>query len=136
MAEILNNYPDNNPKTGAGFHKPPLFLVPPIADLYLSLAFADGAKKYGPYNWREKAITTSVYISAIKRHIDYWLDGEECAKDSGVNHLAHAMAGLVMILDSKDIGILNDDRPPKGAFAEQCEKATLQRMEAARTSQT
>lgn len=129
-------YPDNNPKTGAGFFKPQLFLVPPSTLLYLSQAFADGAKKYGPYNWREKKISSSVYISALQRHIESWVDGEEYARDSTVHHLAHAMACLALILDSQSIGMLNDDRPPKGAFADLVEWATNRAMEKHKTSQT
>jgi hypothetical protein len=41
-----------------------------------------------------------------------WFNGEECAQDSGVHHLAHAMACLAILLDAKTCGKLNDDRPP------------------------
>ena len=110
-------YPDDNPKTVFGVKKLPLHLVPPSASAYLAMAFSDGAGKYGPYNWREKHITASVYYAAMRRHIDAWYDGEENATDSNLPHLAHAIACIAMIIDSTELGIMNDDRPPPGTFA-------------------
>lgn len=113
---MSGSYPDDNPKTAIGVSKLPLHLVPPVAVGYLAMALADGAKKYGPYNWREKRISSSVYHAAAKRHLDAWWDGEDLAPDSKVHHLAHAMACLALILDGQSIGKLNDDRPPRGAM--------------------
>ena len=107
-------YPDNNPKTAIGVTKVPLHLVPPSAKHYLAEALADGAKKYTPYNWRRAAISSSVYVAAMQRHIDAYWDGEDKAADSGVHHLAHAMACCALLLDAMSIGKLHDDRPPKG----------------------
>lgn len=112
---MLDAYPDNNPKTAVGAKKVPLHLVPPSAGHYLALAFANGATKYGPYNWREKGISSSVYYAAAKRHLDAWWDGEDKADDSKIEHVAHAMACCALILDSASVGKLNDDRPPRGA---------------------
>lgn len=114
--DIKDSYPDNNPKTQFGVKKLPLHLVPPSANAALASAFADGAEKYGPYNWREKSISSSVYYAALQRHIMAWWDGEELAEDSGVEHLAHAMACIALIIDSKSINMLNDDRPIKGSI--------------------
>ena len=107
-------YPDNNPKSASGMTKVPLHLVPPSAEYFLALALADGARKYGPYNWREAAISTSVYVAACKRHIAAFWDGETLAADSGVHHLAHAMACIALMLDAMSVGKLHDDRPPAG----------------------
>ena len=111
----MSDYPDNNPKTAIGVTKVPLHLVPPSAKHYLAMALADGARKYGPYNWREKTISISVYKAAMERHLDAFWDGEENAPDSGVHHLAHAMACCALILDAMTLGKLNDDRPKPGA---------------------
>lgn len=113
----VNGYPDNNPKTAFGAVKVPLDLVPPSSTHFLAQAFKNGANKYGPYNWREKGISSSVYYAAAKRHLDAWWDGEDLAEDSGVHHIAHAMACCALILDSMTVGTLNDNRPPKGASA-------------------
>lgn len=111
-------YPDDNPKTLYGIKKCPLQLIPPSAKAHLSLAFSDGADKYGPYNWREKRVSSSIYIGAAQRHIDAWWDGEEKAADSGVHHLGHAMACMAIILDAQHTGNLNDDRPEPGFVAD------------------
>lgn len=114
----MSGYPDNNPKTAMGAVKLPLDLVPPSATHFLAMAMADGAKKYGPYNWREHSISTSVYIGAVKRHIDAFWDGEDYAEDSGVHHIAHAMACLAIMMDAMTLDKLNDNRPLKGAAAD------------------
>lgn len=113
----MKSYPDNNPKTAIGARKVPLHLVPPAAKHYLAEALADGAKKYGPYNWRDASISISVYKAAMERHMDAFWDGEDCAADSGVHHVAHAMACCALILDAMSVGKLHDDRPTRGASA-------------------
>lgn len=109
------SYPDDNPKTAIGVTKVPLHLVPPVAKQALAEALGDGAGKYGPYNWREKRVSASVYYAAAQRHMDAWWDGEDRARDSQVLHLAHAMACLAIIIDGLSIDKMNDDRPPTGA---------------------
>lgn len=111
----MDAYPDNNPKTVLGVQKVPLHLVPPSATHFLASAFADGARKYGPYNWRDRTVSSSVYIAAAKRHMDAWWDGEEESADAKVHHLAHALACLAIILDAYTVAKLNDDRPTPGA---------------------
>lgn len=105
---------DTNPKDLAGQAKAELWLIPPVAKAWLAQAFKDGARKYEPYNWREKGVRTSVYLSAAGRHIDAYLDGEQVAPDSKVHHLAHAMACLAILLDAEAQGNLVDDRPLPG----------------------
>jgi hypothetical protein len=129
----MSGYPDNNPKTAIGASKVPLHLVPPSAKYYLALALRDGAIKYGPYNWRDAEISVSVYRSAAERHLDAFWDGEDCAPDSGIHHIAHAMACMALILDAMSIGKLHDDRPTKGAapllqvlFADQTKPKTIE----------
>lgn len=121
------SYPDNNPKTAIGATKVPLHLVPPSAKHFLAEALANGAAKYGPYNWRDAAISVSVYKAAAERHMDAFWDGEDLASDSGVHHVAHAMACCALILDALSIGKLHDDRPTHGASPQ------LQREYAERT---
>lgn len=111
----MSDLPDANPKTRFGVLKPNPFLVPAASTLYQALAMQDGAKKYGPYNWRENKVTASIYVAAAMRHMMAWVDGEECAKDSQVPHLAHALACLGIIVDALETGNLIDDRPLPGA---------------------
>jgi hypothetical protein len=112
------NPDDANPKDLVGATKVPLWLVPPAAIAHCAMAMRNGAKKYGPYNWRVLKIRLSEYLSAIKRHLDDYQDGEDLAPDSKIHHLGHAMAGCAIILDALETGCLKDDRPAKGATAE------------------
>jgi hypothetical protein len=45
----------------------------------------NGAGKYGPYNWRDRAVRASIYVDACERHLNAWLDGAEDVTDSGVH---------------------------------------------------
>ena len=105
---------DTNPKDLVGDKKAPLWLVPPAFVAQTSMALRDGAAKYGPYNWREKAVRSTVYYSALMRHMSSWLDGEDYSEDAGVHHLAHAAACLAILLDAQATGNLIDDRPFAG----------------------
>jgi hypothetical protein len=122
MNEAPLGYPDDNPKTQFGLKKVPMHLVPPIAVAQMALAFQNGASKYGPFNWREKTISSTVYYGAAMRHLMAWFDGEDVAPDSGVHHLAHAMACCAMVMDGAHAGKLNDNRPPPGGLPKMLEE--------------
>lgn len=100
-----------NPKDLLGQKKISITKLPAIAVLHGAHAMMDGAKKYGPYNWRAKQVIASIYIDACKRHLDAWFEGEETAEDSKVHHLGHAIACLGILLDAQETGNLIDDRP-------------------------
>lgn len=104
-----------NPKDALGAAKPNMALVPPAAVLHLAAAMMDGAKKYGPYNWRDNAVQSMVYIAAAQRHISQFLDGEDFDPTSAVHHLGHAMACCAILLDAIETGNLVDTRPTPGA---------------------
>lgn len=114
--------PDNNPKSKFGIKKVPLHLVPPSSMIYLGMAFGNGAAKYGAYNWRSTNIAASVYYAAALRHLVAWWDGEQNAKDSGLPHLAHALASIALIVEGTEVGNLVDDRPDNGVSAQMMEK--------------
>jgi hypothetical protein len=103
---------DNNLKTAAAIGKPQMSGIPPIAIMALGLAMQDGVNKYGRFNWREAAVTSSVFYDAMLRHLLAWYSGERTAPDSGVHHLAHLMAGAAILLDAEHNLVLNDDRKP------------------------
>jgi hypothetical protein len=111
-------YPDDNPKTVYGTKKPPLSLIPAPALIELSVAMGLGAKKYGAYNWREKTVSTSIYVEAAMRHLLAYFDGEDTDPESGASHLGHVMACCAIVLDAKAIGKINDNRPTPGAFGQ------------------
>lgn len=103
--------PDNNPKTAYGVKKTPLHLIPPSALIAEAEVFGLGARKYGPYNWRENSVSSSVYQAAALRHLLAWWNGESIDPESGQSHLAHARACLGILIDAESHGSLNDDRP-------------------------
>jgi Domain of unknown function (DUF5664) len=116
--------PDENPKTAYGITKPSMAVVPPSALLPLMAAMDNGAKKYGAFNWRKDAVSSTIYYAAAMRHLMAWLDGEEAASDSGVHHLGHVMACCAIILDAQAVGKLNDNRPSRGEFSRLCAEMT------------
>ncbi len=112
-----------NPKDLIGVTKVPLFsVVPPASLIYEGLAMQDGARKYGPFNWRSKKVILSIYLDALGRHVLAFVDGEEFAADSKKPHLAHAKACLGIIIDAMETGNLIDDRPPRGPAADLLER--------------
>lgn len=104
------DYP--NPKDVLGSLKLPLSLVPQTAIAQCSLALLDGALKYGRWNWRKTPIRVSVYLDACRRHLAKFEAGVETDPDSGLPHLAHAMATIVILMDAIACGRFIDDRPP------------------------
>jgi hypothetical protein len=112
-----------NPKDLLGIKKVQLNLVPMSSIVYQALAMQDGAKKYGPYNWRANKVIASIYIAACMRHLGAWYDaGEELAEDSQKPHLAHALACIGIIVDALETGNLVDDRPIPGATVKLLDK--------------
>lgn len=102
----------SNPKEGIGSHKLPLDLVPESAICEESLAFYEGALKYGRYNWRIAGVRASTYMAAMLRHAFKWYNGADADPATRVKHLASARACLGIIIDAEWCGMLNDDRPP------------------------
>jgi hypothetical protein len=123
-----------NPKDLLGIEKVQLNLVPPSSIIYQALAMEDGARKYGPYNWRQNKVIASIYIAAAMRHLHSYLDGEENAPDSGKPHLAHALACLGIIVDAKETGNLVDDRPLPGAASRLIGELEQKKKEATATA--
>lgn len=101
-----------DPKEKFGIAKPSIQYVPPTAVLQEAVVMALGAKKYGPFNWREGSVNASTYYSAAFRHLAAWFDGEDIDPESGAHHLAHVRASMGILLDALAHGTLIDDRPP------------------------
>ena len=101
-----------NPKDRIGVRKAGMSFVPQVPLAELGVAMVEGALKYGPFNWREAGVRSSVYFDAVTRHIRAWWEGEEIDPDSGLSHLVKAMACLVVIRDAQVHHMVEDDRPP------------------------
>lgn len=104
-----------DPKQAAGEQKPQLQLIPPALNRETSLALALGARKYGPWNWREHKVEIMTYLGAMRRHLDCVLEREDFDPESGAHHLGHVAAGCGIVLDALKHGTLVDNRPPQGA---------------------
>lgn len=105
----------SNPKDIIGSDKLPLHLWPTTATAMGCIGLLEGMTKYGRTNWRETGVRASIYVDACKRHLDAWFEGEEAAPDSGVPHLANALACIAILVDAQATGTLNDDRAYNGA---------------------
>lgn len=95
-----------NPKDLLGIKKSPLRLVPPALLIGVAPVMALGAKKYGPYNWRESEVKLSVYLEAQLRHTLAALDGQFYDPESGEPHVAHTAAGSGIVMDAALLGKL------------------------------
>jgi len=104
---------DSNPKDRMATSRLDLSLFPATARAYGALAMTEGDLKYGGYNYREAGVKASVYYAAANRHLDKWFNGEWADQDTGVPHLASALACIGVLIDAVECDKLNDDRPPE-----------------------
>lgn len=80
--------------------KPKLSLIPKMSLLEVSKVMTHGAEKYGEYNWLG-GIEYTRLSSACERHLTSWYLGEDTDSESGLPHLAHAIASLMMLLETQ-----------------------------------
>lgn len=119
--------PAINPKDAIGSHKLPLHLWPSEATALGCLGLLEGREKYGRDNYvAGEGVIASIYVDACKRHLDAWFSGEECAPDSKLPHMAHALACLAIIVKAQAHGKLVDDRSydPTGAYRRLVDEVT------------
>lgn len=115
----MNDRPAN-PKQAYGDRKRRLDLVPPALAIGASVAYAEGAAKYGAFNWRESHVEAMTYVAAIMRHAYAFMDGEDVDPESldGKLHLEGIAACVGILLDTFYSGIMIDNRPAKGSAPE------------------
>ena len=101
---------DTNPKRQWGQAKPGMFNVPLVPLLEVGRVMENGAKKYGPVNWRKDPVSMSTYLDAIFRHWALVSEGHDVDTYSQCEHLAHIMACCAIVLDARAHGTLIDDR--------------------------
>lgn len=104
-----------NPKDAIGAAKASTWYVPSRVLMEVGVAMLEGARKYGPFNWRKAGVCASVYLGAAERHLTAWKEGEDIDPASGLSHITKAIAGLTVLRDSMIEGNWQDDRPPKVA---------------------
>jgi hypothetical protein len=105
-----------NPKDSIGSSKVPMHLWPETATVLGAMGLLDGACKYGRQNYRAIGVRASIYYDAAKRHLNAWMEGEDTDPDSGLPHLAHALASIAIVVDAQAAGKLTDDRNVKGGY--------------------
>lgn len=85
-------------------------LIPVEVIRSLATVLGYGAKKYGDRNF-EKGIEYSRVFSAAQRHLWSWWGKEDFDKESGHNHLWHALCSVAMLITLSDRKAYKDDRP-------------------------
>lgn len=89
--------------------KPPLSLIPRLAQEEEAMVLAFGGKKYEYWNWA-KGMQWSRLIDAAQRHMLAYADGEDVDPESGLSHLAHARCCLGFLIDYRKEHPELDDR--------------------------
>lgn len=109
----MSDKKETNPKDAAATDRLDISVWPETASAYGALAMTEGDYKYGAYNYRVAGVQASVYISALRRHLAKWYNGEDVDSKTCVPHLANAIACLGVLIDAMEADALIDDRPPK-----------------------
>ena len=80
-----------------GESKPDLSIIDPEFIEQLALVLSYGAKKYNGVNKWVEYKDINALVSATLRHIDKFRVGEELDSESGLPHLSHATANIMML---------------------------------------
>ena len=99
-----------NPKDAIGQTKAPMHMLPLVAQVWGALGMYEGALKYGEKNFRYATVRSSVYVSAAKRHLERWQEGQDRDPKTRVKHLGSVIACCAILLDAELQGTLADDR--------------------------
>jgi hypothetical protein len=85
-------------------------LLPPRPLVEIAEILTFGAEKYAAYNWSQ-GIAFSRLFAAMLRHLWAWWGGEDCDRETGKSHLAHAGCCLIFLMDLRHRRTDCDDRP-------------------------
>lgn len=84
-------------------------LIPDYALNELAKVLTFGAEKYSDDNWR-KGLPFSNCLDSLERHIKKFRIGQDIDEESGLHHLAHAMANCAFLMEYTIIHPEKDDR--------------------------
>jgi len=90
-------------------NKPRMELLPSEALKEIANAFTYGAVKYEEFNWAN-GFNWSRLIGATFRHLNEFNGGKDIDDESKLNHLAHAGACIMMLLEHYQRNLGKDDR--------------------------
>lgn len=107
IGDVHSNEPGSGARYNAG--KPAFELVPLLALEDCARVFGYGQQKYAPWNWA-KGMPWSAPLGCLLRHLSAWQRGEDNDPESGLPHLGHAMANLVMLTTYARTYPQGDDR--------------------------
>lgn len=77
--------------------KPGMELLDPYALEQLAKVVDYGATKYDKFNWK-KGIQWGRTLGAVLRHTFAYINGEDNDPETGLNHMAHAMANCMFLV--------------------------------------
>ncbi len=104
--------------------KPAITLIPTQSIIEVARVMGMGATKHKPANWTY--LPSTAHINAAFRHISEHLRGELYDRESGLAHLSHAAARLMLAVSLADAEneIYNpvDGLPPVDRLREQANK--------------
>lgn len=103
----------SNPKDVIGSTKPCIEYVPMGPLFEAAAVLTAGHMKYRSHNYRVIPIRSGSYVSAAFRHLAAYHEGQDDDPDDGLHHIAHAIAGLMILLDAIRSGNVIDTRPPR-----------------------
>ena len=78
--------------------KPRFDLLPPGPMGQVAEVYAYGAAKYADRNW-EKGMDWGRVYAATQRHLHAFWGGQDLDEESALNHCAHAIFGLLALLE-------------------------------------
>ena len=84
-------------------------LLAPDALDAIAKVFTYGAEKYAPRNW-ERGMEWGRIYAALQRHLWAFWGGEDTDPETGMLHVAHAGACIVMLLSHQQRGLGTDTR--------------------------
>lgn len=101
--------------------KAPLALIPPEAEFEEALVWGFGAEKYGAHNFR-KGISYTRILSALRRHTNAIIAGEDRDPESGCLHAAHIRCCSAMLIVFSTRPDLDDRYKPHHKFSRRKQK--------------
>lgn len=86
-----------------------LELIPVSGIEGIGRAMTFGSKKYADHNWA-KGFDYSRLCGSAMRHLLAWMSGQDKDPESGLSHLDHLGACVVMLIAHETEGLGSDDR--------------------------